>query len=227
MPTARHPPEATIRQTMSHCLYRRPDDSIVRGVTRLTRRRAGALVLFCTLSTLWIATAATARPPSAPAALSPADFHPIDFGPGNGAPDSIQHPPGCDRRADRRLRRRAADARAARATAAAQQVSVDLQGAPDAQGQLDRPSAPRDRRPGTARRASACAPAPMRAATTRPPGQSSVSGRGEGGSSTSAAAVRASTSGSSTGAPVAGRTSSTSSATPSSGSRRSMPAQCG
>lgn len=38
------------------------------------------MALFCTLSTLWIATVATARPPSQPTALDPADFRPVVVG---------------------------------------------------------------------------------------------------------------------------------------------------
>jgi rare lipoprotein A (peptidoglycan hydrolase) len=46
-----------------------------RGRHPLTRRKAGAVALLCTLSTLWIVAAATAGLPSQPAGLSPADFH--------------------------------------------------------------------------------------------------------------------------------------------------------
>jgi rare lipoprotein A (peptidoglycan hydrolase) len=48
-----------------------------RGRRRLTRRRAGAVALLCTLSTLWIAAVATARPPTPPAVLGSADFHAV------------------------------------------------------------------------------------------------------------------------------------------------------
>ena len=123
--------------TMSHSRLRRPDERIVTGVTRLTRRRAGALALLCTLSTLLIAAAATARPPSAPAALSPADFHPIEFGPlPSRRPTPSRSVRGADdARADRRLRRRAARrSRRARCRASRTRPASVTQGAPDAQG---------------------------------------------------------------------------------------------
>lgn len=60
----------------------RPGDRIVMvGRHRLARRRASALVLLCAVSIVCIDTAASARPPTGPAALTAADFHPIVVGP--------------------------------------------------------------------------------------------------------------------------------------------------